>query len=116
MEKLDGAFETARIHHALPDHVAEILNALVVEFLNTGNVFFVFLGEMKLDRQQASAIAWAGNVEKSVFRHPFSFPLFPRFPETASGPIACSAEVRLSAAFSFHRRTDPPSKSTVHAK
>lgn len=88
MEKLDGALETASVHHPPPDHVAEILNVPVVEFLNMGDVFFVFLGGMKLDRHQAPAFARAGNMEKSIFIHRFSISLFPRSPETGSGPMA----------------------------
>ena len=88
VEKLDGALETARIHHALPDHVAEILNAMFIEFLNFGDVFFVFLGGMKLDRHHVSTFTWAGDVEESVFIHRYSVSLFPRFPKTGSGRIA----------------------------
>ena len=107
MEKLDGPFETVRIHNPSPDHVSEALNTMFVEFLDTRNVFFVIFGVMKFNRHDTSAIAWAVNMKKRVFSHRFSFFLFAHSPDTGSGPIVQTRELGLSPTFRFRSHSAP---------
>lgn len=97
MEKLNGALEAARVHHALPDHVAETVNFLVFEMFNLRAIFFRYLLGLEFDGNGPPALAGTINMKQRLFfrRHRFNSPI------TASGgyrPPAC----RLPGGMIFH--------------
>ena len=84
MEKLDGALETTRVHHVLPDHIAQILNLPIAELLNSRNVFFVYPDRLKFGRKHAPAFAETNDMEKSAPCHRFQSSRFARPPGTGT--------------------------------